>query len=64
LIEGPVPGRYITLSEGFLFAIRFEAIISADIDTLLFPRKDFAPPFHGTSALAIKEIFGALGLGA
>jgi hypothetical protein len=64
LVQGPVPGRCVALSKGFLFAIRFKPVISADIDALPFPRKDLAPPFHGASALTIEEILGTLGLGA
>ena len=64
LVQGPVPGRCVPFSKGFLFAIGFKPVISADVDALPFPRKDLAPPFNGTSALPIKEIFGTLGLGA
>jgi hypothetical protein len=64
LIEGPVPGRCVAFSKGFLFAIRFKPLISADIDTLTFSRKDLTPSFHRPSALTIKEILRTLGLGA
>ena len=64
LVQGPVPGRCVPFSKGFLFAIGFKPVISADVDALPFPRKDLAPPFNGTSALPIKEIFGTLGVGA
>jgi hypothetical protein len=64
LIEGPVARWGVSFLKGFLFAIRFKPVISADIDTLPFPRKDLAPAFHGTSALSIEEILGALRLRA
>jgi hypothetical protein len=46
LVQGPVPGRCVAFSEGFLFAIRFKPVVSADINALPFPRKDLAPPFR------------------
>src|SRR4030042_1747058 len=62
LIQSPVTGWDVILFKGFFFSVGLEAIIGAHVDALLFPRKDFTPSFHRTSALAVEEVFGALGL--
>ncbi len=64
LVQGPVPGRRVAFPEGFFFAIGFEPVVGADVDAFSFPRKDLAPAFHGTSALSVEEILGALRLRA
>jgi hypothetical protein len=64
LIQCPVTRRNIILSKEFLCSIRSETIISAYVNALLFPRKDFTPSFHRSSTLAVEEVLGALGLGA
>ncbi len=64
LVEGPVPRWGVSFSERFFFPVGFEPAVGADVDALPFPWKDLAPPFHGTSALPVKEILGTLGLGA
>jgi hypothetical protein len=62
LIQRPVARGSIARPEGFLFFVRFEPLIGPHVDTLPFAREDFAPSLQRSSALAVEEIFGALGL--
>jgi hypothetical protein len=64
LIQSPVSGGEVALFERFFLAIRFKTVVGPDVDAPPFPRKDFAPPIRGASALPVDEKFRTLGLRA
>ena len=62
LIKSPIPRTNVSFLQSSFFSEGFQSVICPHVDTLLFPREYLAPPFRGSSALAVKKKFGTLGL--
>src|SRR3990172_5535730 len=62
LIESPVSRRGIAFLQRFLFPIGAKTIVSPHVNALLLSEENLTPSFHGTTALTIEEILGALRL--